>query len=72
MPTNRTEISSEVIGDKIYVLRGADYLKDGIMNLVEVYDPEFSTWSKDPSVPISIDHTTAVIYNDKLFLLGGF
>ncbi len=39
MPTNRTEITSERIDNKIYVLGGADYLKDGIMDLVEVYDP---------------------------------
>lgn len=39
MPTNRTEIVSEKIGDKIYVMGGADYLKDGIMNVIEIYDP---------------------------------
>jgi N-acetylneuraminic acid mutarotase len=72
MPTNRTEISSEVIDGKIYVLGGADYLEHGIMNLVEVYDPEFNNWSEASPVPIPIDHTAAVTYNGKLFLVGGF
>jgi hypothetical protein len=41
--TNRTEITSEIIDNKIYVLSGADYLKDRIMNVVEVYDPQSKT-----------------------------
>jgi N-acetylneuraminic acid mutarotase len=72
MPTNRTEITSEVIDGKIYVLGGADYLKDGIMNVIEVYDPQTDMWSKAPPTPISIDHTASVTYNGKLYLVGGF
>lgn len=72
MPTNRTEISSEKIGDRIYVLGGADYLKDGIMNTVEIYDPINDTWAQSTPLPISIDHTAAVSYEGKLFLVGGF
>jgi N-acetylneuraminic acid mutarotase len=72
MPTNRTEITSEVIDGNIYVLGGADYLKDGIMNVIEVYDPQTKTWSKAPPTPISIDHTASVSYNGKLYLVGGF
>lgn len=72
MPTNRTEITSEVIDGKIYVLGGADYLKDGIMNVIEVYDPINNTWMQSTPLPISIDHTAAVSYNGKLFLVGGY
>lgn len=72
MPTNRTEIVSEKIGDKIYVMGGADYLKDGIMNVIEIYDPVSNNWTKSPPLPIKIDHTTMVSYNDKLYLVGGF
>lgn len=72
MPTNRTEIVSEKIGDKIYVIGGADYLKDGIMNVVEIYDPNNNTWTQSTSLPISIDHTAVVSYKGKLFLVGGF
>ncbi len=72
MPTNRTEIVSEKIGDKIYVMGGADYLKNGIMNVVEIYDPINNTWTQSTPLPISIDHTAAVSYEGKLFLVGGF
>jgi N-acetylneuraminic acid mutarotase len=72
MPTNRTEIVSEKIGDNIYVMGGADYLKNGIMNVVEIYDPISDTWTQSTPLPISIDHTAAVSYKGKLFLVGGF
>lgn len=72
MPTNRTEITSEKIGDRIYVMGGADYLKDGIMNIVEIYYPINDTWVQSSPLPISIDHTAAVSYDGKLFLVGGF
>lgn len=51
---------------------GADYLKDDIMNVVEVYDPQSDTWNEAPPIPIPIDYTAAVTYNGKLFLVGGF
>lgn len=72
MPTNRTEIVSEKIGNKIYVIGGADYLKDGIMNTIEIYNPESNNWSESPPLPIKIDHTTMVSYDGKLYLVGGF
>ena len=72
MPTNRTEIVAEKIGDRIYVLGGADYLKDGIMNTVEIFDPVNNTWIQSTPLPISIDHTAVVSYDGKLFLVGGF
>jgi N-acetylneuraminic acid mutarotase len=72
MSTNRTEIVAEKIGDRIYVMGGADYLKDGIMNTVEIFDPVNNTWIQSTPLPISIDHTAAVSYDGKLFLVGGF
>lgn len=72
MPTNRTEIVSEKIGDKIYVMGGADYLKDGIMDVVEIYDPVNDMWTRSTPMPISIDHTAMVSYDNRLFLIGGF
>lgn len=72
MPINRTELTSEIIDGKIYVMGGADYLKDGIMNLVEIYDPETNDWSESTPLPVPIDHTTAVVYENKLYIIGGF
>jgi N-acetylneuraminic acid mutarotase len=72
MPTNRTEIVSEKVGDKIYVMGGADYLENGIMNVVEIYDPINDIWTQSTPLPVSIDHTAVVSYEGKLFLVGGF
>jgi N-acetylneuraminic acid mutarotase len=72
MPINRTELTAEVIDGKIYVMGGADYLKDGIMDLVEIYDPETDDWSESTPLPDPIDHTAAVVYDNKLYIIGGF
>lgn len=72
MPINRTELTSEIIDGKIFVMGGADYLKDGIMDLVEIYDPETGVWSESTPLPVPIDHTTAVVYENKLYIVGGF
>ncbi len=72
MPTHRTEIAADLLDDKIYVFGGADYQKDGVIDTVEVYDPETNTWTTAAPLPIPIDHTSAVAYDGKLYLVGGF
>ena len=72
MPTNRTEISSGIIDGKILVLGGADYQKDGITDVVEIYDPETNQWNRSASLPVPIDHTAVVTYEGKLYIVGGF
>ncbi len=72
MPTHRTEIAADLLDNRIYVLGGADYQKDGVIDTVEVYDPEKNTWTTAAPLPIPIDHTSAVAYNGKLYLVGGF
>jgi len=72
MPTNRTEISSGVINEKIFVLGGADYKKNGIMDVIEIYYPETNQWNRSSPLPIPIDHTAIVTYEGKLYIVGGF
>lgn len=72
MPTNRTEITASVIGDKIYVIGGADYNSDGAVNIVEIYDPNTDQWTNGAPLPYPLDHAPSVAHNGKIYVIGGF
>ena len=72
MPTNRTEITAEVINDKIYVIGGADYRADGAVDTVEIYDPNTDTWTSGTPLPYTLDHAPSVTYDGKIYVIGGF
>ncbi len=72
MPTNRSEIAAEVVKGKIYVMGGGDYSKDGILDLLEIYDPITNEWTQGTPLPYGIDHAPSVKYEDKIYLIGGF
>jgi N-acetylneuraminic acid mutarotase len=72
MHTNRTEVTGEVLDDRIFVIGGADYQEDGAVDTVEIYDPETNEWSSGPSLPYVLDHAPSVVYDGKIFVMGGF
>ncbi|MDR4489945.1 MAG: kelch repeat-containing protein [Candidatus Nitrosocosmicus sp.] len=72
MPTNRTEITTDVVNDKIFVIGGADYRNGGQLNLVEIYDPQNNNWTKGNPLPYSLDHAPSVVFKNKIYVIGGF
>jgi N-acetylneuraminic acid mutarotase len=73
MPTPRTELLADGIGEKIYVMGGVDYSKNGHFDTVEVYDTTKNEWTSDAEpMPIPIDHGAAVAHNGKVYVAGGF
>jgi N-acetylneuraminic acid mutarotase len=75
MPTPRTEILADAINEKIYVIAGVDYSEDGAgqLDIVEVYDTQNDTWTGNAkSLPVPIDHSAAVQYEGKIYVVGGF
>lgn len=72
MLTNRTEITAAVLDDKIYVIGGADYRADGAVNTVEIYDPNTNQWTNGAPLPYDLDHAPSVVYNGKIYVIGGF
>jgi N-acetylneuraminic acid mutarotase len=72
MPTARTEISSTIIDDKIYVVGGTTKIE--LTGTTEVYDPSLDEWSADGilPLPLPLDHAGLDSYNGKLYLVGGF
>lgn len=75
MPTPRTEVLAEAINDNIYVIAGVDYSEDGAgqLDIVEVYDTKNDVWigNAEP-LPVSIDHSAAVQFEGKIYIVGGF
>jgi N-acetylneuraminic acid mutarotase len=69
-PIKRTESSSALIGDKIYVLGG--FTPKGISRQVDVWDPNSGEWSQIIPLPRGLHHTTASAVNGKLYVIGGF
>jgi N-acetylneuraminic acid mutarotase len=72
MLTNRTEITASVINDKIYVIGGADYRADGAVDTVEIYDPNTNQWTNGAPLPYVLDHAPSVVYDGKIYVVGGF
>ena len=75
MPTPRTEVLAEAVNEKIYVLGGVDFSKGGAgqLDLVEVYDTKNDEWTRDAEpLPVPIDHSVAVEYDGKIYVVGGF
>ena len=72
MHTNRTEITGEVLDDRIFVIGGADYQEDGAVDTVEIYGPETNEWSLGPSLPYVLDHAPSVVHDGKIYVMGGF
>jgi N-acetylneuraminic acid mutarotase len=75
MPTPRTELLADAINEKIYVIAGVDYSEDGAgqLDIVEVYDTQNDTWIGNAKpLPIPIDHSVAIQYEGKIYVVGGF
>jgi N-acetylneuraminic acid mutarotase len=73
MPTPRTELMADTIDKNIYVIGGIDYGKGHQLNVVETYDTKANQWNTTAEpMPIAIDHSTAVAFKGKIYVVGGF
>jgi N-acetylneuraminic acid mutarotase len=73
MPTPRTELMADAIDNKIYVIGGIDYGKGHQLDVVETYDTKTGTWNTTAKpLPQAIDHSAAVAFKGKIYVVGGF
>lgn len=74
MPTARGEFGAVLLKDKIYAIGGVDYIPgEGRKAVVEVYDIASDKWSNDVKpLPIRLDHFASAVYNDTIYVVGGF
>jgi N-acetylneuraminic acid mutarotase len=71
MPTPRTEVTSAVIGDDLYIIGGVQQ-GQVTSDKVEIFNIVNRTWRNGPSLPVALHHTVAVTYQDAIYLLGGY
>lgn len=61
-----------VYNDKIYVVGGIiDGHWDGNVKWFDEYNPKTGKWKKLPDAPHARDHFEAVVFDDKLYCIGG-
>ena len=83
IPTPRSEMQANVIGDKIYLIGGwvkntgslADLGKNGTQTIVsnanEVYDPSTNSWTELAPVPVPVMNYASAVIGDKIYIIGG-
>ncbi len=71
-PLNLTEVSTAVVGGKIYVVGGL-LASSASNSALQIYDPELDTWTLGPPLPLEsgVDHANVAAAGGKLYVLGG-
>jgi len=75
MSEDRNELTAVVYDDLIFAMGGEDIATGGGQkDTVEVYDISNDKWSENkvPPMPLPLDHTASVMYDGKIFVVGGF
>jgi N-acetylneuraminic acid mutarotase len=75
MSEERNELTAVVLDDKIFAMGGEDIASGGGQkDTVEIYDIATDQWIKNdiPPLPLALDHTASVIYDGKIYVVGGF
>jgi N-acetylneuraminic acid mutarotase len=75
MPEARNELSAVGVNESIYVIGGEDIAAGGSQkDTIEIYDSTTDQWlgKENAPMPEGLDHTAAVVYNDKIYVVGGF
>lgn len=68
----RTEVAAARIGRYVYVVGGFERRTGLTTRAVERYDLRRDRWRRVRSMPIGLNHTTAVAYRGKLYVHGGY
>ncbi len=70
MPSMRQEVSTSVLGSRVYVI-GGFFSNGASSNLVEVYDSVANTWLGAAPLPIETNHNAAATVGNRIFAFGG-
>jgi N-acetylneuraminic acid mutarotase len=68
----RTEVAAARIGRHVYVVGGFEERSGATTRAVERYDIRRDSWKRVRSMPVGLNHATAVTYRGKLYVHGGY
>jgi hypothetical protein len=74
MPTARSDLDANVVGDRIYLIEGRKYAdifplyQNPVVN--EVYDPATDSWSTKTPIPSTTFGYASAVIENKIFILG--
>ena len=68
----RTEVAAARIGRYVYVIGGFERRTGVTTRAVERYDLRNDSWKRVRSMPIGLNHTTAVAYRGRIYVHGGY
>lgn len=71
MPTPRTEVTSAIIGNEIYVIGG---FEEGRItsNVVEIFNVMNNTWRIGYPLPVPLHHAVAIGFEENIYVFGGY
>ena len=69
---DRTEVAAARIGRAIYVVGGFERRSGATTTAVERYDIRADSWRRVRSMPVGLNHATAVAYRGRLYVSGGY
>jgi N-acetylneuraminic acid mutarotase len=68
----RTEVAAARVGRFVYVMGGFERKSAATTRAVERYDLRRDRWKRVRSMPIGLNHATAVAYRGRLYVHGGY
>jgi hypothetical protein len=71
MPTPRTQLEANVVGEKIYFIGGRTGGQYTTVDLNEVYDPENDSWTTKAPIPYPVVSYASAVADDKIYVIGG-
>jgi N-acetylneuraminic acid mutarotase len=71
LPSLVQEHSAVVLGDKMYIIGGVDYLEGGRTDIVRVFDITSNQWSIAPPLPTPLDHSGVSTDGSRIYVVGG-
>ncbi len=71
MPTNRSQLSANVVNGKIYLIGGRTGGQYSTADLNEVYDPETDSWTTKAPIPYPVVLYASAVVDNKIYIMGG-
>jgi len=75
MPTTKADMCANIINGEIYLTGGAAYVmyfpEFSYATSTHVYSPETDAWTTKAHIPTSVAHYSSVVFDNKLYVIGG-